>query len=200
MRRKASLIGIRWTMIRRYKANPEISLVVQNTGTPCSQCKGLRCVIDQGTKIPRVVQQKRKKKKKKCIHSKIWPDKDYLAALQSQGDGSLRVILWAPTPVMDHSEDFIDRKREILGSLESCGQDVVSFPQKTHFSCLYTHQLYSYPTHLLYQCSISHCTLQGMFLSGVTPEIYSKRRCTKFHFLQDISCSGRNVYRPLELR
>ena len=64
MRRKASLIGIRWTMIRRYKANPEISLVVQNTGTPCSQCKGLRCVIDQGTKIPRVVQQKRKKKKK----------------------------------------------------------------------------------------------------------------------------------------
>ena len=79
-----------------------------------------------------------RKGEKKCIHSKIWPDKHYLAALQSQGDKSLRVILWAPTPVMDHSEDFIDRKTEILGSLESCGQDVVSFPQKTFFLPLYS--------------------------------------------------------------
>ena len=73
----------------------------------------------------------------------------------------------------------------------------LSFPQKTHFPCLYTHWLYSYPVHLLYQYSISHCTLQGTFIyfSGVTPEIYLKRRFTKFHFLQDISCNGRNVYK-----
>ena len=83
---------MRWTMISRVKANSGISLVVQNTEPPCSQCKGLGCIPDQGTNISRVVQQ-RKKKKKRCIHSKIGPDKHYLAALQSQGDRSLRVIL-----------------------------------------------------------------------------------------------------------
>ena len=48
-------------MISRVKANSGISLVVQNTEPPCSQCKGLGCIPDQGTKIPRVVQQGEKK-------------------------------------------------------------------------------------------------------------------------------------------
>lgn len=182
-------------MISRVKANSGISLVVQNPEPPCSQCRGLGCVPDQGTKIPRVVQQGGKKGASTRRLDLINIILLLFSHREPEAWGSfceLQHLWWNTVKRLQKQEDGDIRQPWIMWP-RCC----LSLPQKTHFPCLYTHWLYSYPAHLLYQYSISHCTLQGMFISfsGVTPGIYLKRRFTKFHFLQDISCSGRNVYR-----
>lgn len=183
-------------MIRRVEANSGISLVVQNTEPLCSQCKGLGCIPDQGTKIPRVVQQKRERGKKSASIQRLDLINIILLLFNTRRQKPEGHSVNSNTSDGPQGKDFIDRKAEISGSLELCGQDAVSLSLKKHIfpASILTDCIPIQPTCYINIAFLTAHYKASLFLLVVmTPEIYLKSKFTKLHFLQDISCSGRNV-------